>query len=89
MEKTNSQPIDYEKFVELVQLVLDNEASPEEVDLCRQRMECCGKSLELYMKDKQFLETLRQKLSGNKECCPCQVAEEIRNQIRQYSNVER
>ncbi len=50
------------EFLEVLQLVLDNEATPEQIEFVDEHIENCGYCLECYEVDKTLRQTVKQKV---------------------------
>lgn len=71
-----------EKFLDIMQLILDDEATEEQKDFFRQRIETCSSSLNYYENEKVLWDKIRVKL-GQKKCCPECVKDTILEKIKE------
>ncbi|WP_420387937.1 hypothetical protein [Roseivirga sp.] len=73
--------IDEERFAEIVQLVLDNEADEESRSLFEQKIRSCVKSNFTYEKEKTIKEEIKKKLCEHKAEMPINLVATIRNSV--------
>ena len=79
--KMNTGIADCSEYKELIQLVIDNEASSQEESYLRRHLKLCLKCLESYEIDVELKEILRLKLE--KKEVPSGLAETIRSKLIQ------
>ena len=71
---------DCEKFIELIDLLLDNEADPDEQKYIADHVDICGKCLEKLELQKQFKELISTRIESKK--VPEGLADSIRSKIK-------
>ena len=73
--------VDQDRFSELVQLVLDNEADEESRALFEEKIRTCVKSSGKFEKEKGLKESIQNKLNSFKKDIPSDLAQTIKNSI--------
>lgn len=76
---TNGQCKELDKCIELLNLIMDNEALPEEESFIDQHLENCACCLKQYEVEKEFRSLIKKKLE-NKEV-PGDLITSIKNKI--------
>lgn len=71
-----------QKFVDILYLILDNEATEEQKDFFRFHIDKCAKCLEHYQIEKALWDKIKIKLD-DKKCCPDCLVDTIREKIKQ------
>ncbi len=73
--------VDEDRFSEIVQLVLDNEADEESIAIFQQKISTCVKSNFTYEKEKSMREEIQKKLSTHNNDIPNDLAQMIRKSV--------
>lgn len=73
--------VDEQRFAEIVQLVLDNEADEESRTLFEEKIRTCVKSNFTYEKEKMVKEEIHKKLCEHKADMPNNLIDTIRNSV--------
>ncbi len=73
--------VDQDRFSEIVQLVLDNEADEESRALFEEKIRTCVQSSGRFEKEKGLRESIQQKLTEFKKDIPSDLAQSIKNSI--------
>ncbi len=73
--------VDKERFSEIVQLVLDNEADEESMAIFEHKIRTCMQSSGKYQEEKELRECLNEKLAQFKKEIPNDLAQSIRQSI--------
>ena len=71
-----------QKFVDILYLILDDEATEEQKEFFRFHIDKCAKCLEHYQFEKSLWDKIKVKL-GEKKCCPDCLVDVIREKIKQ------
>lgn len=74
---------DCRKFLDVVQLILDDEASEEQIKFFRKHVDACKHCLETYNMEKSVAEAIKSKLQSR--CCPDKLVQSIKQKIREAS----
>lgn len=88
MEKSNdvtgltkdSYACDCSKFVDLMQLILDDEATNEQICFFKEHMDDCRGCLDYYEDEKNLIDQVRAKLE--RKCCPESLKSTILGKIK-------
>ncbi|WP_305982055.1 hypothetical protein [Roseivirga thermotolerans] len=73
--------IDEQRFAEIVQLVLDNEADDESRSIFEQKIKSCVKSNFTFEKEKRIKDEIKRKLCEHKAEMPMNLVETIRKSV--------
>ena len=73
--------IDQDRFSEIAQLVLDNEADEESLALFEEKLRNCVQTSGRFEKEKNLLECIKNKLNKFRQDIPGDLANAIRNSI--------
>lgn len=73
--------VDQDRFSEIAQLVLDNEADEESLALFEQKLKSCMQTSGRFEEEKNLRECIKDKLSQFKQDIPSDLANSIRNSI--------
>jgi len=79
MSKETSKDIDCQGFMELIQLILDDEASQEQKALFNKHEHLCHHCADQYNIERSVIEVIRKKVGKN--CCPEGFANSVRNSV--------
>ena len=71
--------IDCKTFVELIQLILDDEASEAQKSMFKEHEEMCGHCAKHFDIENSVIELVRKKVK--KDCCPKGFADSVRASI--------
>lgn len=73
--------VDEERFAEIVQLVLDNEADEESRSIFEEKIKTCVKSGLSYEKEKTIKDEIKRKLCEHRAEMPTNLVETIRKSV--------
>lgn len=73
--------VDQDRFSEIAQLVLDNEADEESLALFEQKLKSCVQTNGRFQEEKDLRQCITDKLSQFKQDIPGDLAKSIRNSI--------
>lgn len=71
------------EFIEVVQLILDDEASEKQVNFFKEHIDNCTHCLEHYNLEKSVADAIKSKLKA--KCCPDDLIRSIKQKIREAS----
>lgn len=74
---------DCTKFLEVVQLVIDNEATEKEIEFFKHHIQKCAHCLDHYNLEKSVAKAIKTKIES--KCCPEKLVHIIKKQIREAS----